>query len=56
MGVRRISTGSLPYRAAMDATVQAAVSVRDSLPLPAPTSYQAVMERLAAHNAPPTGP
>lgn len=52
MGVRRISTGSLPYRAAMDATVRAAVAVRDSQPLPAASSYEAVVDRVARLGGP----
>lgn len=34
LGVRRISTGSLPYRAAIHAATTAAVAVRDDAPLP----------------------
>lgn len=48
LGVRRLSTGSLPYRAAMDAAVRAALAVRDSTPLPTATSYQQVMDSMAA--------
>lgn len=35
LGVRRVSTGSLLFRAALNATVAAAVAVRDGEPLPA---------------------
>ena len=36
-GVRRVSTSSLLYRAAIDAAVQTATSVRDARPVPAAT-------------------
>ena len=39
LGVRRVSTGSLPYRAAMHAAVAAAVAVRDGLGFPDATPY-----------------
>lgn len=39
LGVRRVSTGSLPYRAAVDAAVRVATAVRDDEPLPTATSY-----------------
>lgn len=46
LGVRRISTGSLPYRAAVDAGVAVATAVRaDELPAPA-TPYPVAQERL----------
>ncbi|MEV5279465.1 isocitrate lyase/phosphoenolpyruvate mutase family protein [Streptomyces sp. NPDC052811] len=35
LGVRRVSTGSLLFRAALHATVATAVAVRDGMPLPA---------------------
>ena len=34
LGVRRVSCGSLPYRAAMHAAVRAAIAVRDGLTFP----------------------
>jgi 2-methylisocitrate lyase-like PEP mutase family enzyme len=46
LGIRRVSTGSLPYRAAIDAAVSAATAVRDGLPAPAASSYRDVQERL----------
>ena len=46
LGVRRVSTGSLPYRAAVDAAVHVATSVRDGLPVPAATPYPAMQKRL----------
>ncbi|HYQ74365.1 MAG TPA: isocitrate lyase/phosphoenolpyruvate mutase family protein [Cellulomonas sp.] len=48
LGVRRVSTGSLPYRAAVDAAVGSATAVRDGGTPPAATSYWAVQERLQA--------
>jgi 2-methylisocitrate lyase-like PEP mutase family enzyme len=46
LGVRRVSTGSLPYRAALSAAVAAAIATRDGLEFPAAISYQDVQERL----------
>jgi 2-methylisocitrate lyase-like PEP mutase family enzyme len=46
LGVRRVSTGSLPYRAAIDAAVQVAQNVRDGVPPPAATAYPAMQARL----------
>jgi 2-methylisocitrate lyase-like PEP mutase family enzyme len=49
LGVRRVSTGSLPYRAAVDAAVAVAASVRDDgHPSPA-TPYQVAQEQLAKY-------
>lgn len=48
LGVRRISSGSLPYRASVDASVNAVLSLRDGLPLPRATSYWDMQERLVA--------
>ena len=46
LGIRRISTGSLPYRAAVDAAVAVATAVRDNgLAAPA-TPYAVAQERL----------
>ena len=39
LGVRRVSTGSLPYRAAARAAVDAATAVRDQRPLPPAVPY-----------------
>lgn len=47
LGIRRVSTGSLPYRAAVDAAVEVAAAVRDSRPVPAATAYPAMQARLA---------
>lgn len=46
LGVRRVSTGSLPYRAAIDAAVEVAASVRDGRAVPAATAYPEMQERL----------
>jgi 2-methylisocitrate lyase-like PEP mutase family enzyme len=42
LGVARISTGSLPYRAALRQAVRAATAVRDAGPLPEAMSYDEV--------------
>jgi hypothetical protein len=41
-----VSTGSLPYRAAVDRAVEVATSVRDGAAVPAATSYERMQERL----------
>ncbi|MEN0085723.1 MAG: isocitrate lyase/phosphoenolpyruvate mutase family protein [Leifsonia sp.] len=46
LGVRRVSTGSLPYRAAIDAAVAVAEAVRDGGDLPIATSYAVAQQRL----------
>lgn len=46
LGVRRVSTGSLPYRAAIDAAVRVATAVRDGEAPPAATSYAEAQERV----------
>ncbi|MDI6912215.1 isocitrate lyase/phosphoenolpyruvate mutase family protein [Nocardioides sp.] len=46
LGVRRVSTGSLPYRAAVDAAVRVATAVRDDEQLPTATSYAEAQERV----------
>ena len=50
LGVRRVSTGSLPYRAAMRAAVDAAAAVRDGAELPPAALYQDMQERLIRYN------
>jgi 2-methylisocitrate lyase-like PEP mutase family enzyme len=51
LGVRRVSTGSLPYRAAVNAAVLAATAIRDgTAPPPAPT-YWELQDRLASFAA-----
>jgi 2-methylisocitrate lyase-like PEP mutase family enzyme len=46
LGVRRVSTGSLPYRAAIDAAVGVATAVRDGRPVPSAMSYAQAQQRL----------
>jgi len=46
LGVRRVSTGSLPYRAAIDAAVQVAQNVRTGANPPAATAYPSMQARL----------
>ncbi|MGO4533361.1 isocitrate lyase/PEP mutase family protein [Leifsonia sp. 2MCAF36] len=46
LGVRRVSTGSLPYRAAIDAAVDVAEAVRDGREVPTATSYAESQRRL----------
>jgi 2-methylisocitrate lyase-like PEP mutase family enzyme len=46
LGVRRVSTGSLPYRAALRAAVDAALAVRDGATPPAASSYAAIQASL----------
>ncbi|MDO5752896.1 isocitrate lyase/phosphoenolpyruvate mutase family protein [Arthrobacter sp.] len=50
LGVRRVSSGSLPYRAAMDSAVASAIALRDGLGLPAATPYWDLQSRLEAFN------
>jgi len=49
LGVRRVSTGSLPYRAALRAAVDAALAVRDGSALPPATAYQAIQAKLVGY-------
>lgn len=46
LGVRRVSTGSLPYRAALHAAVAVAEAVRGTGPVPAATPYPDLQARL----------
>jgi 2-methylisocitrate lyase-like PEP mutase family enzyme len=46
LGVRRVSTGSLPYRAAIHAAVEVAQAIRNGVPPPAATAYPAMQGRL----------
>jgi len=46
LGVRRISTGSLPYRAAIDAAVQVAQNIRTGANPPAAKAYPSMQARL----------
>jgi 2-methylisocitrate lyase-like PEP mutase family enzyme len=60
LGVRRVSTGSLPYRAAIHAAVAAVMAVHDGVTFPEATSYGELQDRLVryAGGKPPvaTGP
>lgn len=46
LGVRRVSSGSLPYRAAVDAAVNVAVALRENEQTPSATSYWDMQSRL----------
>jgi 2-methylisocitrate lyase-like PEP mutase family enzyme len=46
LGVRRVSTGSLPYRAAIHAAVEVAHNIRNDMPPPAAAAYPAMQARL----------
>ncbi|GAA5192597.1 isocitrate lyase/phosphoenolpyruvate mutase family protein [Rugosimonospora acidiphila] len=49
LGIRRVSTGSLPYRAAMDAAVEVAVAVREGRTPGSATPYPQVQARLTRY-------
>jgi 2-methylisocitrate lyase-like PEP mutase family enzyme len=49
LGVRRVSTGSMPYRAAIHAAAQATVAVRDGTELPAADAYPEMQARLVRY-------
>jgi 2-methylisocitrate lyase-like PEP mutase family enzyme len=49
LGVRRVSTGSLPYRTALAAAVAAARAVRDGAPLADAIPYADLQHLLASH-------
>jgi 2-methylisocitrate lyase-like PEP mutase family enzyme len=49
LGVRRVSTGSLPYRAAIQAAVEVAAGVRDGRAIPASTPYPELQARLVRY-------
>jgi 2-methylisocitrate lyase-like PEP mutase family enzyme len=46
LGVRRVSTGSLPYRVAIDAAVDVAAAARDGREVATATSYAESQQRL----------
>lgn len=48
LGVRRVSSGSLPYRVAVDAAVNSAIALRDNQPTPTATPYWELQSRLMA--------
>jgi 2-methylisocitrate lyase-like PEP mutase family enzyme len=50
LGVRRVSLGSLAYRAAIDAAVAVATALREDEPLKPATSYWEMQSRLEAFN------
>jgi 2-methylisocitrate lyase-like PEP mutase family enzyme len=49
LGVRRVSTGSLPYRAAIHAATAVAAAVRDGQAVPAATPYNDLQARLVRY-------
>ncbi|MFC6080242.1 isocitrate lyase/PEP mutase family protein [Sphaerisporangium aureirubrum] len=49
LGVRRVSTGSLPYRAALHAALETANAVRDGRPTPPATPYADMQAELVRH-------
>ena len=51
LGIRRVSTGSLPYRAAMQAAIEVALAVRDSRPVPDAVPYPELQDRLVRYAA-----
>ncbi len=51
LGVRRVSTGSLPYRAALEAAVRAAAAVRDGIEPPPAGTYSDLQARLVAFDS-----
>jgi 2-methylisocitrate lyase-like PEP mutase family enzyme len=50
LGVRRVSSGSLPYRAAVDAAVNVATALRDGKQVPVATPYWEMQSRLVEFN------
>ncbi|MEU0794166.1 isocitrate lyase/phosphoenolpyruvate mutase family protein [Amycolatopsis sp. NPDC005961] len=48
-GIRRVSTGSLPYRAALDAAVGVATAVRDGIQPTSATPYPEAQQRLVRY-------
>jgi 2-methylisocitrate lyase-like PEP mutase family enzyme len=51
LGIRRVSTGSLPYRAAMYAATEVVRAVRDGRAVPAAVPYAELQGRLVGHAA-----
>jgi 2-methylisocitrate lyase-like PEP mutase family enzyme len=49
LGVRRVSTGSLPYRAALHAAVQVAIATRAGLAFPGAVGYPEMQEQLVRY-------
>ena len=56
LGIRRVSTGSLPYRAALDAAVEVATRIRNGDPPPSATTYPVLQQRLRGFTTPDRGP
>jgi 2-methylisocitrate lyase-like PEP mutase family enzyme len=54
LGVRRVSTGSMPYRAAMHAAGAAVAAVRDGAPQPAAIPYPELQARLVDYEGGPS--
>lgn len=54
LGVRRVSSGSLPYRAAIDAAVNVVTALRDGKQAPAATPYWEMQSRLLSFSQPLT--
>ncbi|WP_091248373.1 isocitrate lyase/phosphoenolpyruvate mutase family protein [Arthrobacter sp. ok909] len=55
LGVRRVSSGSLPYRAAVDAAVNVVCALRDGKQAPAATPYWEMQSRLVSFSQGLTG-
>jgi len=51
LGVRRVSSGSLPYRAAVDAAVASVAALRDGRTAPSATPYWDMQHRLESYAA-----
>ena len=51
LGIRRVSTGSLPYRAAMHAASEVVLAVRDGRAVPDAMPYAELQARLVSHAA-----
>jgi 2-methylisocitrate lyase-like PEP mutase family enzyme len=51
LGIRRVSTGSLPYRVALEAAVRVAHAVRDGGPMPEAAPYSDLQARLVRYAA-----
>jgi 2-methylisocitrate lyase-like PEP mutase family enzyme len=54
LGVRRISTGSLLFRASLKAAVDTAIAVRDTIDTPDAFSYEQVQQLTTAQPSPPS--
>ncbi len=54
LGVRRVSSGSHPYRRSVDAAVEAVNSLRDGTPVPPATTYWDMQSRLLAFRTTPS--